>query len=374
METENAAAVTKNGGNGGGLAAEARGMRFDTGTEHPNANIPFTATIDGRQFNGSSISLVSAKISGLAGTEMEGAERIAILRFGFGAYSISVPVSVQISRIDASTGTLRLDFLEPTGEHLPVLRHLLNSFVAGDIVSLGGLISVRDRQNFGANPKLAVSKTLSQRVTFIGRSLATGAITIALLGVAGKLAYERFFSSEVKQFAVVTRGGEPMRAIAPGQVAYLNPAAAKGEIIYSIRTASGDTLSVVMPCDCEAAATGLSEGSTVLSGEAIVELLRPGATPSVAAVVDFAQAKNLLDGDVAELQFAGGGTLTTKLTDGGVTILPLPGSDKLRAVFPIKNPALMAAGKDPVSVRIVDARLYGISNWLSGRYSLLMSK
>ncbi len=40
---------------------------------------------------------------------------------------------------------MRLDFLEPTGEHLPTLRYLLNSYIAGDITSVDGIISLRER-------------------------------------------------------------------------------------------------------------------------------------------------------------------------------------------------------------------------------------
>ncbi len=52
-------------------------------------------------------------------TELEGRERIAVLRFDFDGYTISLQVNVRISRIHAETGELRLDFLEPTGDHLP---------------------------------------------------------------------------------------------------------------------------------------------------------------------------------------------------------------------------------------------------------------
>ena len=58
--------------------AESFPMLLDTGTEHPKTNIPFIAVIDGRQFSGRSLSLVSASVSGLAGPELEAKERIAL--------------------------------------------------------------------------------------------------------------------------------------------------------------------------------------------------------------------------------------------------------------------------------------------------------
>jgi mannuronan synthase len=370
MDTENSAAATVRDFEPGGLGQDMGPARLDAGNEHPNTNIPFTAIIDGRQFSGSSISLVSATVSGLAGAEMDGAERIAVIRFGFGIYSISVPVAARINRTHAPTGAFRLDFAEPAGEHLPILRYLLNSYVAGDIVSLNGIVSLREKAVSGGGALPAAKKTTSQRLAFTGRLLATGLASAALLAVAANLAYQRFLTSDVTQLAVISQGGEAMRAIASGQLGYLNPSAAKGEVVYAIRAASGDTLNVVMPCDCKAVAANVLEGSTVLSGETVVELLRAGAAPSVLATVDSAQAKRLLAGDSAELRFAGGAIQLARLKLGQDAIQALPGSDRLRAVFAMDGPV---PDGGLVSVRIVDPRVHALIGRLRSLFSGLAS-
>jgi mannuronan synthase len=331
---------------------------LSAGSEHPDTNIPFTAVIDGRQFSGSSLSLVSATISGLAGSELEGAERVVVLKFNFGAYAISVPVSAQVTRLKPKEGMLRLDFMEPTGEHLPALRYVLNSFVAGDVISLNGLINAREKTVPSNQHKTAAMPTVSQRLKQGLRFAATALATVALALVAGKLATDRLFSSEVAQLATASQGGEAMRALASGQIAVLNPAARKGEVVYAIRIASGDTLNVVMPCDCKAEIDNIAEGSTVLTGETIVRLARPGAPTLVEAVLTAPQVKKMLSGSVIELNFAGGTTKELQFVEGRDKIQHIPASENMRAIFKLDSAIPESAAHAPIAVRIVNERFF----------------
>jgi hypothetical protein len=267
---------------------------LDNGTEHPKTNIPFAAIIDGRHFSGQSISLVSATVSGLAGPELEGKERIAVLRFDFDGYTVSLQVDVRINRTHAETGELRLDFLEPTGEHLPTLRYLLNSYIAGDITSLDGIISLRERAAVAGGKKQTGPATFGN---FIGRTVkvvATVALSLTLAVVAAKLVYERVFSKEVQQLAVLSTGGQALRAVASGQISYLNLGAKRGEVLYTLQSISGTTLSINMPCDCKVLPMNAGEGSTVMAGDTIVEIIDRATAPVVQAVVTAEQAKQLV--------------------------------------------------------------------------------
>jgi mannuronan synthase len=346
--------------------AERMPLQINPGSEHANTSLPFTAVIDGRQFNGSSLSLVSATVSGLAGPELEDAERVAVLKFGFGAYAISVPVAAHVSRTNADKGMLLLQFSEPAGEHLPTLRYILNAYVAGDLVSLGGLIKSRETKSAKQTAIVNVQATASQRLAMVARTLATVAATGLLLLFAGKLAMTRFFSSDVAQLGVISQGSEAMRAIASGQLSLFNPSAAKGEVVYAIRAASGNTLNVVMPCDCKTRSAGFNEGSTVLSGETVLEVVKPGTPTTVEAEVSAKQAKSLLAGDVAEMHFAGGTLMTTAFVQDRDSLKPIVGTDKLRAVFVIDPDVVNTVGNAPVAIRIVNARVNQLTRNLFG--------
>ncbi|TPP06745.1 HlyD family efflux transporter periplasmic adaptor subunit [Rhizobium glycinendophyticum] len=333
---------------------------LDNGTEHPKTNIPFAAIIDGRHFSGQSISLVSATVSGLAGPELEGKERIAVLRFDFDGYTVSLQVDVRINRTHAETGELRLDFLEPTGEHLPTLRYLLNSYIAGDITSLDGIISLRERAAVAGGKKQTGPATLGN---FIGRTVkvvATVALSLTLAVVAAKLVYERVFSKEVQQLAVLSTGGQALRAVASGQISYLNLGAKRGEVLYTLQSISGTTLSINMPCDCKVLPMNAGEGSTVMAGDTIVEIIDRATAPVVQAVVTSEQAKQLVAGDIAELSLADGQVAFGTLARDAQALKPVGNQGEVRALIAPQADLGEAAIGAPVSVRIINKHIFAV--------------
>jgi hypothetical protein len=349
--------------------AESFPVLLDTGTEHPKTNIPFTTVIDGRQFTGRSLSLVSATVSGLAGPELEGKERIAVLRFDFDGYTISLQVDVRISRTHSETGEVRLDFLEPTGEHLPTLRYLLNSYIAGDVTSVDGIISLRERAAVSGSKKQAGQTNLGGMVGRAAKMAATVAFSLALAGIAANLIYERVFSKEVKQLAVLSAGGQPLRAIASGQISYLDLAATRGEVLYTLQSVSGTTLSVNMPCDCKILPTRAGEGSTVMAGEPIVEVIDEAATPVVQAVVSAEQAKQLVSGDIAELRFSDGKVVFGKLAQNAEALTAIGNEGEMRALIAPNAEIGSEAAGTPVSVRIISQRIFALRQKLSHWFS-----
>lgn len=339
-------------------------VQLDTGTEHPKTNIPFSAIIDGRQFSGQSLSLVSAMVAGLSGPELEGKQRIAVLRFDFDGYTIALQVDVRINRIPSETGELRLDFLEPTGEHLPTLRYLLNSHIAGDITSVDGIISRREKTGVASTRKQGGTATFGD---YVGRGLrvfATAALSLALAGIAANLVYQRVFSKEVAQLATLSAGGQPLRAVASGQISYLNLGASKGDVLYTLQAISGATLSVNMPCDCKILPGTALEGSTVLAGDTIVEVVSPDTAPVVLATVNAEQAKLLVRGDVAELKFPDGVVAHGRLATGAEALTPVGTEGDMRAVITPGTTLGDKAIGSPVSVRIISDRIFTIGQRL----------
>lgn len=332
---------------------------LDNGTEHPQTSIPFSAMIDGRHFSGRSLSLVSANVSGLSSPDLDGKERIAVLRFDFGGYAISLHAGVHISRLDAETGELRLTFLDPTGEHLPTLRYLLNSHIAGDITSVDGIISLRERSASGTSKRAGTQSSLSD---VIGRGLkvaATAALSLALAGIAANLIYQRIFSKDVTQLATLSAGGDPLRAVASGQISYLNPEAREGEVLYTLQAVSGTTLNITMPCDCQVLPVS-TKGSTVLAGEPVVEILKANGAPVVEAVVSAEQAKALVAGDVAELHFADGMVAYGWLADGSGSLTSANNEGDMRALIAPKAEIGKAAIGSPVTVRIINRQIFAV--------------
>jgi hypothetical protein len=132
-----------------------RDMPADLGagtTDHPLISIPFTAEIDGRQYKGSGLSLVRAEVFGLMDPALAGATRLVRLSFLFHGFTVLLGVECRIDPTPGPQGKVVLSFIDPTGEHLPQLRHVLNSFVAGDLVTMGQFLAVSSVKPMSGKP------------------------------------------------------------------------------------------------------------------------------------------------------------------------------------------------------------------------------
>lgn len=330
--------------------------------EHPSAQIPFAVIIDRRQFTGRSLSVLTAFASGLAGPELDGKTRIVVLRFDFNGYSITLPVDARISLVAPDTGELRLDFCNPTGEHLPTLRYLLNSYIAGETHSVGQIISQRGTPTGQAKKPAGQVATVTSSLHYFAGMAAAAAATVALAAVVANLAYARVFSSEVPRLATVSGDGEVMRALASGQISFVNDKAAKGDVIYALRSTSGDTLNVTMPCDCRVLPHRISEGATVLAGDPVVEVVQSNSSPVVVAAMPGELAKSLVAGNVAELRFADGTIAYAHPVDTTTGFGMASNEDLVTVRLAPSTPIPTEKIGTPVSVRIVNASVLALKN------------
>ena len=110
---------------------------------------------------------------------------------------------------------------------------------------------------------------------------------MALFGLAGMLIYQRAFVRLLPDLGIVTMGSETLRATAAGQIVFLDAAAGNGAVILAIQASNGEVLSLTNPCDCRIVKIGVQAGSTVLMGDAVVQLAAPG--DAVVVVYDHIQ-------------------------------------------------------------------------------------
>lgn len=283
-------------------AVEEPGSVFTN--EHPLIEIPFSAFIDGRQFAGEGLSLVEAHVIGLADQGLDGEERLIRISFEFQGFDISVRPKVRIVR--KSARELVLHFSEPTGDHLPQLRHILNEYISGDLTSLGSVI--RAGALVGGKPGTAPvqRRPALHRTRALLGSLAVTGLTLGLVVVAATLVERRLTITDLPAPGRLLTEGRDLRAIADGQLLYFAPDAAEGEVLLSIASTSGETLSLAMPCDCDAqAAPGVAEGGTVLAGEPLVRLSEPGAGQVIEASVPAEIAAQLQEDGGAQVRLGG---------------------------------------------------------------------
>ncbi|MDG3042780.1 efflux RND transporter periplasmic adaptor subunit [Roseicyclus marinus] len=283
------------------------------GPEHPLISMPFTAYIDGRQFAGKALSLVEAQVSGLAEQGLEGGNRLVRLAFEFHGFSVSLAPLMRIERV--SSGSLILHFTEPTGPHLPQLRYILNEYISGNLTTVGSVISAGTMSEPSGEGVRPPRESFVKWIISSAGTVFALVATAALLVTAWLLVDHRLFITEFQTPGHVIVEGETLRAVADGQIAFLDLEAMEGGVVVAIAATSGETLSLAMPCDCEVLAIGIREGSTVLSGEDLVRLIEPSAPVVIEAELPAMDAVALLAEGRAEFRFAGSAWRDATLLD-----------------------------------------------------------
>lgn len=282
-------------------------------TDHPVIAMPFHVEIDGRQYRGRGISLVQAEIAGLIDPHMAGLDRIAWLVFRFEGFTVGLSTEVRMEELDPVKGTATLVFLDPTGEHLPQLRHLINAYIAGDLVTLGEAIAVRPTAV--AKPKGAQAP---QKLRRAGGMLFLMVLTAVLLGLVGVKVFQRVFTHRLTVPVTAGLDGRTLAATATGQIDFLDPKAKAGEVAFAIRANTGQMLSVTMPCDCRVEVLGVEAGSTVFAGDPVLRISAPDAPMVLTGFVPPEEVLDLARAEAAELRFADGDRVLATLPAGGI--------------------------------------------------------
>lgn len=281
--------------------------------DHPVIAMPFHVEIDGRQYKGRGISLVRAEIAGLIDPHMAESERMAWLVFRFQGFTVGLSIEVRMQDVDPGKGTATLVFQDPTGEHLPQLRHLINAYIAGDLVTLGQAMAVRPPAT--SKPKAAQAP---RRMRRFGGTLVLLALTAALVGLVASKLFQRVFTDHLSAPVVAGFEGRTLAATATGQVEFLDPRAKEGEVAFAVRANTGQTLSVVMPCDCQVEMLGVEAGSTVFAGDPILRVSSPDAAVILTGSVLPEEMLDLARARSVDLRFADGTQVAAQLMPGGI--------------------------------------------------------
>lgn len=284
--------------------------------EHPELPIPFTVSLSDRKLDGKGLSLVGCSAVGLVDPAHAGKKALAILLFSFDGFVLSIPAEV-IIRVpeNAEPGRVKLDFADPAGGHLPQVRYILNSYIAGDIVSLGHLLSVPGVGAAKANPSQQ-KRGVGFRVGQFVRTAGLVALTLALIAAVALTVQTRVFTREELRPALVRFEGTDLRSPAAGQLQFLNADAQQGDVAFAVMANSGALLNVMMPCDCEIGDLALREGATLLAGEPVMALVDPGAGLKVDAVMSYEGIHAALSGATIELMFTDGRVVPATIDAG----------------------------------------------------------
>ncbi|KAA3515377.1 HlyD family efflux transporter periplasmic adaptor subunit [Agrobacterium rosae] len=283
-----------------------------SGNEHPSINLPFSVVIDGRSYDGISVSMAQAKVSGLAAPGLTQATRLAMFRFDFGAFVFSLPIAVIVDTANSETGQLALTFSEPAGPHMPQLRYILNAWLAGDVVNLHDMLQAKSRlpkTAGGANTHITSRRLLSK---LLGIALTTAASVLFVFG-ASALVSSRVYQHNVEGPAVAVWNGPMLRATVSGQLSFFANNPTSNQPLYTIESSSGASVTAVMPCDCSLREKYVDQGATVLAGDPVVQLSGADETLVVEARFSSADLNALSDEAAIAMTMADGTVLPARL-------------------------------------------------------------
>ena len=287
--------------------AEPVPLDFGFETEHPAVSLPFSVVIRGKRFDGLKISLTAMSVVAQPDILMaKGTKHAASVQFEFQNFSLTIYPEVVV--VGEKGGDLILNIADPTGDHVAHLRFVMNSFIAGDFVTLGSVMAYSGPTK-PKEEKAAVEKNWKERF----RSVFVAVLSATLAAAALYAFYVRFTTGHELHPVLVERAGQPLQATTAGQIAYLDPGAAKGEVLFSINSNSGDILNFRMPCDCDLALSqGIREGVTVLPTD-IVATIQTGTGLEIATLMSVEGFARAMRGDRVFLDLTDGRSIPVQV-------------------------------------------------------------
>lgn len=270
----------------------------DPQADHPQVEIPFSVCLEGQKFRGRHLSLVAAHIQGPCETHLLGHSRLVRLEFSLPGFTVALEMDATILPSDRDFHTTKLVFLDPTGAHLPQLRHILDAYIAQDLKDLGSVLHIAQTSPTVATALPAPTQPWRHKLRKSLRWAGVACLTVLLISLLASRVFDRFYVYDLPAPGLVMQQGQTLRAIADGQINHLNTDAKAGEVAFSIWATSGDMFSVSLPCACRLRGLGLTVGATVLKGDAVMHMSRPEAPVEITAQVPSAQLTRFASGTV----------------------------------------------------------------------------
>ncbi|MEO1292047.1 MAG: hypothetical protein AAFV62_04330, partial [Pseudomonadota bacterium] len=245
--------------------------------EPPSVNLPFTLTLGGRVLTGCGISLTTARVAMPAGElPIVGNTQSAQIRFPFEDFDVSIYPVVRVQP-HTENDTIVLRFTDPDGPHRTQLRYIVNSHLAGDIVTLGGML----RHTAQARQARTEAETTRRSAYFWPAVAAVPLLVLAVAGAADSNAVAPVGS------AVIAQPTQGLHAQAAGQLVQISPDAGRGETAFSVLTADGKLVGQMNPCDCSLVVpSDMSAGTEVLPGDLVLTATADTAAPTLYGPLD----------------------------------------------------------------------------------------
>lgn len=247
--------------------------------------------------------------------------------------NLAIPVRFRV--VDTVDGRVSCGFSELGAEEISTLRHLIASYLSGEMVSVGEVLSIAQRDNFTQprKPKAASKPGFFGRLgatTVTGATLFLGIVTASwaatqLYGllfvqkatvakVAGPLHQvqmprEGVFTSLVPDERVVEKGAPlgtfetPMLELVRSEALSANLTVERLDELLNKQI----TGTVTSPCHCRVQTAYVGDGQLVGKGQALFDLVPLDFEPQVVAQFRYDQLEELAPGQSVRFRVSGDG-------------------------------------------------------------------
>lgn len=167
---------------------------------HPRYRIPVRCIMNGTQ-----VSVVDVSVGGIglrtgAIDVKPGRVLELTLIFPFSGYELSLPINAEVRYVAEEHSRVGLRFVDVSPRQHNLLRFILDSYLAGEVVDAGDILDVSSRRNEGKTrevPQRPRPQGILAHLSHHGRSAAgyigIGAATMLLLGFIGMGLFERMY-------------------------------------------------------------------------------------------------------------------------------------------------------------------------------------
>lgn len=275
---------------------------FGTENEHPMLSMPFSIVLGNDVYTGRRISVTHLEIeAGLTSGLVDGSRDLATIQFPFQDFAITLTATVMVSASDGNKVTLV--FTDPTGAHLAQLRYIMNSYIAGDVVTMKGMMAYTGP----TSPKAPKGAEAKPRVRDRMRSIAVAVISMSLALLGASVIFDRYTTAYELHPVFLDQDGLSMQATVAGQLTFLNPDAKKGDVAYTVAATTGDVLSFQMPTDgAIKMADDVFEGATVLPDDLILTILDNTPDVRLRTMMSIEGLARALQGDQTRIELNDG--------------------------------------------------------------------
>lgn len=309
--------------------------------QHVRLKIPIGVEVDGTRYTVDDWSMGGFGVAGPMTSRQPGERFPVRLMFPFEDFELTLRIDCQLVYITDDNDRFGCRFLALSQGQLSLFRYVVDSYLSGEIVSGGDILSVVGREEQGGSrvqrdifSPFIKEQTLGRRLrryAGLGLLLLAGVGVVAALGLGLQ---ERFLVVSTDD-AVVDAPIQRPKAPASGTLQSLvnqQQIVRPGDPIARVEAPGAAAVNVTSPCECVVHDWAVTPGQYVQAGDVVAVLVAVDRPLVVRAELPPARAEGLRVGQVAEISIVGDAEPVRGQVDAIDARVPLGGATPLAGV------------------------------------------